>query len=173
MGMMVSVALMLHVFENFMPVPFIAPGAKLGLANIVTMFALYIFGFGEAMTVLILRVIMGSIFGGGLSGFLYSFTGGVLSLIAMYGVKTLFRDHVSIIGVSVTGAFFHSLGQVLMATFIIRNIKMLSYMPVLSIVSIVTGVFIGYTSKYFISYLNKADGTLAYFYRENNEQGQV
>ena len=154
-GLLVSQALVLHIFENMIPVPFVTPGAKLGLANLVTVLALYTLRKREAFLVLFLRLTLGSIFGGSLSAFMYSAVGGTLSFISMVCIKELFKDKVSIIGVSATGAVFHNIGQVLVASSIVKNIAVTLYLPVLSTVGIVTGIFIGITSNLLIEHLYK------------------
>ena len=129
-GLLVSQALVLHIFENMIPVPFVTPGAKLGLANLVTVLALYTLSKKEALLVLFLRLTLGSIFGGSLSAFMYSAAGGILSFLSMVFIKEVFKDKISIIGVTL-------------------------YLPVLSIVGIVTGIFIGITSNYLVEHLKK------------------
>ena len=92
-GLLVSQALVLHIFENMIPVPFVTPGAKLGLANLVTVLALYTLSKKETLLVLFLRLTLGSIFGGSLSAFMYSAAGGILSFLAMVLIKELFKDN--------------------------------------------------------------------------------
>lgn len=154
-SVLVAQALVLYLVERMLPIPFIAPGAKLGLSNIVTVVCLYLFNLKDAFVVIILRIILSTLFGGSLSSFLYSISGGLLSLIAMYIVKKLGKDYISIIGVSITGAFFHNLGQILMAAVIIHNINIIVYLPILSIAGIGTGFFVGITSSYLMLYVKR------------------
>jgi len=147
MSLFIAMALMLHIFEFLLPIQFVTPGAKLGLANVVTVIALYQFGFKEAFVIVFTRIFLGSFFAGGISGFVYSLSGGMLSLLVMGLVIFLFKDYVSIVGTSIMGSVSHSLGQVLMAAIIIQNIKIVSYLPVLIIMSLGTGIFVGYVSK--------------------------
>ncbi|RKD27344.1 heptaprenyl diphosphate synthase [Caminicella sporogenes DSM 14501] len=153
MGLFVSMALVLHLVERMIPVPFIAPGAKLGLSNIITLTVLMIFGFKDAFIVLITRVILASIFGGGVSSFLYSIVGGILSILIMELIKVVGRENVSLIGISVAGAVFHNVGQLLVAAFIIKNINIFIYFPILFLAAVGTGIFIGLTSKCLLNYL--------------------
>jgi heptaprenyl diphosphate synthase len=154
-SVLVAQALILYLVERMLPIPFIAPGAKLGLSNIITVVCLYLFNFKDAFTVITLRVILSTLFGGSLSSFLYSISGGLLSLIAMYLIKRLGKDYISIIGVSITGAFFHNVGQIIMAAIIISNIKIVVYLPILSIAGIGTGFFVGITARYLMLYVKK------------------
>ena len=154
-SVLVAQALILYLVERMLPVPFIAPGAKLGLSNIITVVCLYLFNLKDAFTVIVLRIILSTLFGGSLSSFLYSISGGLLSLIAMYLIKRFGKDYISIIGVSITGAFFHNVGQILMAAIIIKNINIIVYLPILSIAGIGTGFFVGITSRYLMLYVKK------------------
>ncbi|MGN0026556.1 MAG: Gx transporter family protein, partial [Clostridium sp.] len=142
--------------ERSIPVPFITPGAKLGLANLITVIALYTLNSKkDAFLVLFLRLTLSTMFGGNLSSFMYSAAGGILSFLSMVLVKELFKDKVSIIGVSSTGAIFHNVGQLIIASLIVRNIGVMLYLPVLSIIGIGTGIFIGITANYAVAHLKK------------------
>lgn len=159
-SLFVSIALVLHIAESMIPLPVLTPGAKIGLANIITMIAVVLMGYKEAFGILIARIMIGSIFGGGVSGFLYSFSGGMLSLVMMTLLIMLAKDKISMIGISVTGAFFHSLGQVIVAALMLQNVRILSYLPVLLLTSIGAGIFVGYVSKALIPYLKPHVQTL-------------
>lgn len=155
-SLLVAQALVLYVFESMIPVPFITPGAKLGLANLVTVIALYTLGNNrQVFLVVILRLILSTMFGGNLSSFMYSASGAILSYFIMVFIKNVGKDHLSIIGVSASGAVFHNVGQLLIASAIVRNINVMLYLPVLSIAGIGTGIFIGITANYAINHMVK------------------
>lgn len=155
-SLLVAQALVLYVFESMIPVPFITPGAKLGLANLVTVIALYILGNNrQVFLVVILRLILSTMFGGNLSSFMYSASGAILSYFLMVFTKNVGKDNLSIIGVSASGAVFHNVGQLLIASAIVRNINVMLYLPVLSIAGIGTGIFIGITANYAINHMVK------------------
>ncbi len=154
MGLLISAALMLHVFEGMLPVSFLTPGAKLGLANIVTIIALYLLTNSMTLTIVVLRILIGSMFGG-FSSFLYSLFGGLLSLLAMVLLKLLLKEKVSIVGVSVIGAVCHSIGQIIAAGIIIQNVRIVGYLPVLLATSVGTGIFVGLTSGMMVNKLDK------------------
>ncbi|MGO1368864.1 MAG: Gx transporter family protein [Senegalia sp. (in: firmicutes)] len=153
-SLLVSQALVLHLVERIIPFNFGVPGAKLGLANIITLISLYLFGFKETLTVVILRVILSSLLGGNVSGFLFSVSGGILSFLIMYILKVIGREKISAIGISIVGAIFHNIGQILMAAIIIENLNIFIYLPLLLLSSVVTGLFVGITVKYIIKFLN-------------------
>lgn len=155
-GLLVAQALVLHIFERMIPVPFITPGAKLGLSNLITVVALYTLdNKRDAFLVVLLKLTLSTMFGGNLSSFMYSAAGGVLSFLAMVLIKEGFKDKVSIVGVSAAGAIFHNVGQLLVASSIVRNISVMLYLPVLSIVGIGTGIFIGVTANYLVRHLSR------------------
>lgn len=159
-GLLVGQALVLYMFESMIPVPFITPGAKLGLSNLITVIALYTLENNrEYFIVVIIRIILSTVFGGNLSSFIYSISGGLLSLIVMIFIKTIGKDMVSIIGVSSAGAVFHNIGQLLIAAIVLNNIGVFLYLPIMSIGGIGTGIFIGITANYIVKHLKK----LSYF----------
>lgn len=155
-GLLVAQALVLHIVERMIPVPFVTPGAKLGLANLITVIALYTLeNKKDAFLVLFLRLMLGTMFGGNLSSFMYSAVGGILSFMSMVVVKEVFKDKVSIIGVSSSGAIFHNVGQLIVAALIVKNIGVMLYLPILSTIGIGTGIFIGVTANYMVQHLRK------------------
>lgn len=156
LSLLVAQALVLYLFERMIPVPFITPGAKLGLANLVVVIALYTLEeYKDAFIVVFLRLILSTIFGGGLSSFLFSLAGSIFSFIIMVVIKEIGKDKVSIIGVSAAGGVFHNIGQLFIAAMIVKNIGVMLYLPVLSIAGIGTGIFIGVTANYLIKHLVK------------------
>lgn len=155
-SLLVAQALVLFLFERMIPVPFITPGAKLGLANIIIVIALYTLdNYKEAFLVIFLRLLLSTMFGGTLSSFFFSLAGSIFSFIIMVIIKELFKDKVSIIGVSTAGGVFHNIGQLLVAVFIVKNIGVMLYLPVLSIAGIVTGIFVGLTSNLAVKHLKR------------------
>ena len=156
MSLLTAMALVLSLVERNIPVPFMTPGAKLGLANLVTVLALYSLSKKRDVAMIIAaRLLLVSIFGGSVSGLMYGSMGALLSFIIMVVIKELLKDKVSIIGVSAAGAVFHNIGQILVACMIVQNIGVILYLPFLSIAGIVTGAFVGLTANYIISYIYK------------------
>ncbi|EJU19921.1 heptaprenyl diphosphate synthase component I [Peptoanaerobacter stomatis] len=156
LAIMLSFSLVLYYIENMLPpINLIAPGAKLGLSNIISLTCLYVFGFKEAFVILFMRIFLSSTFYGGISTFMYSISGGILSIIAMGILKKLDLKSVSMIGISVVGALFFNVGQLLVASFMISNTKIFYYLPYMSFISIATGIFIGITSQFLTEHLKK------------------
>ncbi len=151
-ALLLTFAVVIHTVESVIPVPLPVPGAKLGLANIITLLALYFYGLGSGMTVAILRSILGSIFAGQFLGygFFFSLAGGILSTLVMAGFLYLEkRNKVSLISVSIVGAVSHNTAQVVTAAFLIGNYYLISmYLPLLLVLALPTGFFTGLAALY-------------------------
>jgi len=155
-GILTAQALILYIVEGMLPLPFISPGAKLGLTNLITVIALYILGSKrDVFLIIMLRIILSTMFSGNLSSFMYSAAGALLSYLAMICAKELGKNKLSIIGVSATGAVFHNIGQLIIASAIVKNIAVMLYLPILSISGIGTGIFIGITANYVVKHMSK------------------
>lgn len=142
-AVLIALALALSYTERFIPLQLVVPlpGIKLGLANIVTLVALYLLGPRQAFLILIPRCVLGAVFGGGITGLLFSLLGGVLALLTMAGARRL--GLFSVYGVSVLGAAAHNVGQILAAMGLMQSVYIGAYLPYLSLVAIVTGLTTG------------------------------
>lgn len=155
-GLLVSQALALYTIESMIPVPFIAPGAKLGLTNLITVIALYMLeDKKDVLLIIVLRLLLSTMFSGNLSTLMYGAAGAILSYCIMISVKAIGKDKISIIGVSASGAFFHNVGQLIVAAIIVQNIAVMLYLPLLSLAGISTGVFIGVISNFIVKHMSK------------------
>ncbi len=148
LSMLISAALVLHIVEGLIPIPVPVPGIKLGFANIITLITIMFFRFREVILLVVLRSLLASLFGGGISGFLFSVTGGLASAIVMWILYKKFSKYFSIIAISIIGAIFHNIGQLLVASIYISDFRIYGYLPVLMISSVITGFFIGVICKY-------------------------
>lgn len=155
LSLLISSGLALHVIESFIPFPVPIPGAKIGLANIITLLTLILFGFKEGLTVALLRCIMAAFFGGSASSLIYSLSGAILSLILMSAVYRHNNGFFSLIGVSIIGAEAHNLAQVTVASAVLNSIGLFFYLPVLLLIGIVTGYFVGLSTLYIENNLKK------------------
>ena len=140
-ALLTAISLVLFLVEGLIPLPFIAPGAKLGLANIVTVCALYTLGFRASFFIVLLRTGLASFFGGGPTVFLYSLAGG-LSLMAALKNTSRF----SIWGISAAGGFSHHLGQLFLAALAADTLNIFRYLPILGPCGLITGLCIGWLS---------------------------
>ena len=142
-AVLTAMALALSYLENFFPLSLAIPipGVKLGLANIVTVFALYVLGSGQAMLILIGRCLLGAVFVGNMNALIFSLLGGVSAMLVMILLSRWPR--LSVYGVSVGGAAAHNCGQVAAAVLTLGNTAPLYYLPVLLGVSLFTGALTG------------------------------
>lgn len=141
MGLLTAIALTIFMVEAQIPALVPIPGVKLGLANIVTLFALYQLGSRPALSILIARCLLGSLFAGNVSALLFSLMGGLAAMLVMIGL-THFR-RLSVFGVSIGGAAAHNIGQIGAAIITLGDTAVLGYLPVLLGVSLITGTVTG------------------------------
>lgn len=153
-GILTSISVVISIIESyFVFIGNIIPGLKLGLANIVVIFALYKYGFKTAISISLVRVIIVALIRTGFGlNFFFSLVGALFSIISMSLVK---KTHLSIVGVSVIGSIFHSIGQVLVGIFILSNYNVIYYLPYLLLFSVPTGIFIGIIAKRLLKYMEK------------------
>ena len=139
-AVLIALALGLSYMERFIPLNLVVPlpGIKLGLANIVTLMALYFLGLKTAFTVLILRCFLNSLFSGGITALAFSLTGGILAMLIMALVRKF--PFLSIYGVSILGAAAHNIGQIFAAMLLLKSAYVFAYLPLLLAVSVVTGL---------------------------------
>ena len=146
-AVLTALALGLSTLENLFPINFLIPlpGVKLGLANIVTVFALYELGALPALLILIGRCFLGALFAGNFNALLFSLMGGLLAMLVMIGLKHL--PALSLYGVSIGGAAAHNIGQICAAMINLGNTLVLGYLPLLLAVSLFTGALTGFVSS--------------------------
>ena len=140
--MLTALALALSWLENLFPPPLPLPGIKLGLANLVTLFALCTLGGGRALAILLARVLLGSMFAGNVSALLYSLLGGLAALGTMALLARSKR--LSVYGVSLGGAAAHNCGQAAAAVLTLGTAAPLAYLPALLLSSLATGALTGF-----------------------------
>ncbi|MBL3716528.1 heptaprenyl diphosphate synthase [Lactococcus garvieae] len=142
-ALLTSAAVVMGIFESWIPSFFaFAPGAKVGLANLVMIIAIFTLNWRKVWTMQILRLLITALFTG-FSVFIYSAAGAILSLLAMYLMKQLGPRRVSLIGISVVGGFFHNLGQLAIASLLAGTSTVLLYLPWLSFFGMLAGFAIG------------------------------
>lgn len=154
-SLLVSIGLALGVLESMIPLPFMAPGAKLGLSNIVILVTLTVLGFREALFVGGLKSILLALVTGNVSSLFYSLSGAVVSCVLMYLVYKYLSNIFSLIGVSIFGAMGHNFAQVLVASFMLNNFRIFYYYPILLLTSLFTGYFVGLSSNYIKEHLEQ------------------
>lgn len=153
LSILVSIGLALSVLESAIPLPIAMPGARLGLSNMVVLVTIIIFGFKEGITVSMLKSIVLVLVTGSISSFIYSFSGAILSCIVMYLAYRFFSSIFSLMGVSILGALSHVTAQISVASLMMNNAKIYTYLPFLMLTSIFTGYFVGLSSTYIVKNL--------------------
>lgn len=144
-AMFAALALIFSYIEAILPLSTGIPGVKLGIANLVVILALYNMNFRYAMGINVIRILVAGLLFNGLFGALYSLAGGVVSLTVMWLLKR--TGLFSMAGVSMAGGVAHNMGQLLVASALVSNLKMFVYLPVLMFSGIAAGILIGITAS--------------------------
>ena len=157
MSLLTAVALIVFIIEAQIPLPLPIPGAKLGLANAVTLFALFYsppnppssLTTANVFMILICRIILGAAFSGRIVAFIYSIAGGILSFAVMAAMKKIVTAR-QIWACGAVGAVFHNIGQILAAMLLTGTPSIAAYLPLLIIAGIVTGIITGLIAQFTI-----------------------
>ncbi|MDP3058386.1 MAG: Gx transporter family protein [bacterium] len=157
LSLLLAVASALHVAEGWLLLPSPVPGARLGLANVITLVVLFIYGAKEAMQLAVLRVIIGSLMGGSFMtlGFYLSLAGAISSATLMALLVYAWKEKVSPLGVSLAGAITHNIAQLLTASILVSHFGVMAYLPILLAFAIPTGFFVGLLGRMVIKYIPK------------------
>ena len=142
-----AVSLGIFVLESMLPPIVPIPGIKHGLANIITLIVLMKYTGRDALLVTICRILLATFCTGNAQSFLYSIAGGLLSLAMMIIVNKLLSGNYIYI-TSIIGSIFHNIGQILIAIFVTSTPMVATYLPVLILSGIITGVFTGFCAYY-------------------------
>ena len=154
MALLCAIALTIFMIEAQIPPLVPIPGVKLGLSNIVTVFAVFVLGPAEAAVILFGRIFLGAVFAGNFSSILYSASGGLLAILVTIGLrKILTQRQLWIAGC--LGAIAHSIGQMGMAVLVTGTVSIAVYLPIMIVCSIVTGIFTGLCAQLLVKRGNK------------------
>jgi heptaprenyl diphosphate synthase len=154
MAVLTAVALTIFVIELQLPALAPIPGVKLGLANIITVYAMFALGPGDTLCILLARVFLGSVFSGQMTSLLYSLAGGLLCYLVMLLLRrVLTRKQLWVC--SVLGAMAHNVGQMAVAVLVTGTPALVYYLPVLMVSGILTGVFTGLCAQFVTGRLDK------------------
>ena len=150
LALLTAIALTIFMVEAQIPALVPIPGIKLGLANIVTVFAVFALGPRDAALVLAARIFLGAVFAGNFSTIFYSTAGGTLAIAVTIGLrKILTKKQLWVAGA--LGAVAHSIGQMTMAVLLTGTPGLIVYLPVMIAVSIVTGTFTGLCAQFLVN----------------------
>lgn len=154
--MLIAMGVAMHVVESLFVLPLPVPGVKLGLANIATVLALYLFGVRDGLLVAVSRVFLGSLLGGVfLSPAFFMALGGSLCSTLTMGVFMRWSCF-SVIGVCIAGAAAHNCGQLLAALVLLKNSAVVYYLPLLLAAALPTGLFTGFAMQSLFKKLRRA-----------------
>ncbi len=151
-GMFIALALVFGYVEYLIPINFGIPGVKIGLSNIVTVIGLYFMSPIDTAIVLIARILLSGLLFGNFLSILYSLVGGILSFAVMFLLRKIKIFTAS--GVSIAGSVSHNIGQIIVAIFLVQNINIIYYLPVLLISGVLMGFLIGIISGRVVDALN-------------------
>ncbi len=161
--MLAAQAVVISLIERLIPTPFaFAPGAKLGLGNLVSLIAIFTLTAKDSVKVVSLRLLISTFLGGTFSTFLYSFAGVTLSYVTMLAAKQLGPKRVSPIGISILGGMMHNVGQLLVFASIARSFYVLNYLPILSFSGILSGLLVGLAANFLLQKV----GTLRHYHQK-------
>lgn len=150
-ALLIAASMLLSYVESLIPIFPGVPGIKLGLANIAVLFSLYRLNAGHAWCISLLRVFLSALLFGNAVTLAYSITGAVLSLAGSCLLKK--TERFSPVGVSITGAVLHNVGQIAMAAILMGTSVIAAYLPVLLVSGIASGILIGIAAALLISRL--------------------
>lgn len=140
-ALLTALAMVLSWLESLLVFPGLLPGMKVGLTNIVVLFALYRMGLRDAVRISLARVLLASMTFGNAYSFAYSLAGAALSLAVMAGLKKW--DKFSLLGVSAAGGVCHNLGQLAVAAAVLETARLGWYLPALLASGTAAGAVIG------------------------------
>ena len=150
LGLLTAIALTIFLVEAQIPAIVPLPGVKPGLANIVTVFTVFVLGPAEGISVLFARIFLGAVFAGNFSIIFYSAAGGACAILVTIALrKVLKRRQLWVAGCF--GAIAHSIGQMAMAILLLDTPSVIVYLPVMIIISIITGLFTGLCAQFLVN----------------------
>ena len=158
-GLLTALAIVLSLVERLFPLDAVVPvpGAKLGLANVVTLFALTRLTPRDAFVVVLCRVSISSLLMGSVTSFLFSLLGGLLALAVMWALLHVGGRFCSLLGVSVAGAAAHNIGQVIAAVVWMQTGAVVAYLPLLLALSVPLGLVTGLTCAIVLQQMKKIE----------------
>ena len=157
MALLTAIALTIFMAEAQIPNPIPIPGIKLGLANIVTVYSMFLLGPADTLMILVSRVFLGSVFSGQMMTFLYSLSGGLLCYVAMLFLRlVLTKDQIWVC--SCIGGACHNLGQLAATMLVLRTTVVVFYLPHLLLAGLCAGLFTGLCAQFLIRHLDQSGG---------------
>lgn len=154
MALLTAIALTIFMVEAQIPSPVPIPGIKLGLSNIITVYAVFALGPGAAGLILAVRIFLGSVFAGQMSAILYSGAGGLCAILTTILLRRVLKPN-QLWAAGALGAIAHSCGQMAMAVVLTGTPGLVLYLPIMLVCSIITGLFTGLCAQFLLERLKK------------------
>ena len=153
LSLLTALSLVIYSIENQIPLPISIPGIRLGLANMISLCILVLYGPKEAFSCLLIRVFLGCFITGRVFAIIYSLSGGLISLAVMSLLYTYFKTKLSLYSISVCGSMAHNFTQLTAACLIMSTPKLLLYFPFLLISALITGYFTGIGASFITKHI--------------------
>lgn len=148
-ALLTAFALIIFIIELQLPSLSPVPGLKLGLSNIITVYAVFTRRPRDAAQILGVRIVLGTILGGNMSALMYSAAGGLLCYLVMLLLRPVLSSR-QIWVASVLGAIAHNTGQILVAVLITQTPVLFAYLPVLTLGGVIAGILTGLCAQYVV-----------------------
>ena len=155
-ALLVALALIIFSVEAMIPSLVPIPGVKLGLANIITVFAMFTVGPKDTLAILLCRIFLGNLLTGQMVSFFFSLTGGIFCYLIMLLLRKFLNDD-KIWVCSIIGAVFHNIGQIIAAILILKSTAVIAYFPILALSGCIAGLFTGLVAQLVVKRFRKSD----------------
>lgn len=153
-ALFIAAGVVLQIIEQMLPIFQSVPGGKLGLANVVAIAGILIFGCRYGIAIAVSRALLGCLLFGGISALPYSLCGALLSSVVMSCFILSKQKQLSLFGIGVIGACIHNIVQILIASLLLKNVYLWAYLPLLLLLSIFSGGAVGICSMRMYQYLS-------------------
>ncbi|MDO5754740.1 MAG: Gx transporter family protein [Tissierellia bacterium] len=153
LGILTTFSLVLSLFEQMINLSIMIPGAKIGLSNIIILSIIALYSMKDGLFVALLKSFLLMLLTGSVTGFFYSVSGGIISVLVMGLAYEYFRKYLSFIGISVLGSISHLLSQMVVARYVLGTNKIFVYFPILTMVGIPTGIVVGIMAHFLTKHL--------------------
>ncbi|MDE6021249.1 MAG: Gx transporter family protein [Ruminococcus sp.] len=150
LALLTAIALTIFIVELKIPNLVPIPGVKLGLANIVTVYAMYHCTAKETFLIVFARILLGSVFGGNISTIFYSLGGALLCLTGILILRHIVNEKYIWI-CSIIGAVLHNIGQIIVAVVMMKTTAVIAYLPFLLVFGCISGAFTGACAQMLIN----------------------
>lgn len=150
MALLTAIALTIFLVEARIPALIPLPGVKIGLSNIVTVYAVFALGPGKAAAILFCRIFLGAVFAGNFSSVFYSAAGGLCAITVTIALRRILTNRQLWVA-GALGAVAHSAGQMAVAVVVSGTVSVAAYLPTMAAVSIVTGLFTGLCAQFLVN----------------------